>query len=230
MTQQLFPGLLVRRGAGKYRHHIGGSHEIRGADCPNCAGPLTLFASLDLTDQRLRLGAACAEFPLLYCMRCCLCWYDFAYRRVSDGEIEILKAHRGPDRMEDWPQYMPDVLPTVPVTLGPVSPRLQEMMDEFNTSSRDPTAAEGTEWNLRLDRPPNIWVEPVNQVGGRSMLIQGLDDPQCPVCRSRHAYFLASLCNDEQAELKVAPDAWDAQIVFFFRPECQAVVVKHSIT
>ena len=62
------------------------------------------------------------------------------------------------------------------------------------------------------------------------MLIQGLNDPRCPACRSRRAYFLASVCNDEQAGLKVMPDQWDAQIVFFFCRRCQAVVVQHSIT
>lgn len=228
MPRQLFPGLLVCRGSGSYSHQFGGTHQIRGAICPNCVKPLVLHMNLDLRDPKVRLGADGAAFPLLYCMRCCLCWYDFAYRVRGDEEVEIVLAHLGQDRDEKWDQHMGDTLDPVPITLANTPAQLQEMMDELNASSKKFTTDDRSEWNLLLDRPTRKSIDAINQVGGRSFLIQRLPDPVCPTCKDRTAYFLASLYNDERIGIRVTPPLSGAQIVFFYCPDCQTVVVQHS--
>lgn len=60
-------------------------------------------------------------------------------------------------------------------------------------------------------------VNPVNQVGGRSFLIQRRPDPKCLACW-KQAFFLAGLCNDEDRGIKVAPQDWFAQIIFTLCP------------
>ncbi|HUY87795.1 MAG TPA: hypothetical protein VMV10_03580 [Pirellulales bacterium] len=240
--RELFPGQFIKFGKNKNaRHWLGGTHACEGAWCTNCELPLMLHLSIDCSDPLLSLSfLPCSELSLFYCMRCSLCWHDFAYRILSDSEIEIIEEFRGQTAWDDW--YSDDggagdEIGRRAVQLSPIPPRLQELYDRLNANEdlSDDEEAEVASFTGNF-APPDVGgypvVDVINQLGGRSFLCQRLDDPLCPGCRRagferQTMYFLASLTNDDAAGVRITYDG--VQIVFFLCPTCGTIKVQHSV-
>jgi len=171
-------------------------------------------------------------------MRCSLCWHDFAYRILSDSEIEIVEEFRGETNWENWYDLgRQDVFNRRSVELSPIPARLQELYNRLNFDE-ELSRAEETEVATYTGNfaPADVGgypvVDVINQLGGRSFLCQRLDDPLCPGCRKAgyerdEMYFLASLTNDKKSGVEMADDS--VQIVFFLCKQCYTVKVRHSI-
>jgi len=240
--QQLFPGCFIEIGChGAYRHSFGGAHSTVGALCPNCDRPLMLYLTIDMRDRLLVFPSGRPELrtiQLFYCMRCALAWHDFAYQLISDGTVEIVEAHRGPRTWDDWGEAVGcDVFPVRPVSLTPIPARLQELWDRLNGLELGETLSIGeaeevialTQGHAFPPLPGMAKYSFVNQIGGRALLCQGIDDPPCPRCGggpfgSRQMLFLACLYNDAENRLRIA-SVECTQIIFFLCPECFTVLV-----
>lgn len=198
-----------------------------------------LHLSIDCADPLLSLSfLPCSRLPLFYCMRCSLCWHDYAYRILSDAEIELVEEFRGETNWENWYRFgRQDVFTRRSVELTPIPVRLQELYDRLNIDE-ELSDTEQTEIATYTGNfaPADVGgypiVDVINQLGGRSFLCQRLDDPMCPGCRKaglkqRRMYFLASLTNDKESRIEMADDS--VQIVFFLCKQCHTVKVRHSI-
>lgn len=99
-----------------------------------------LHMSIGCSDPLLSLPSLpCSEPSLFYCMRCSLSWHDFAYRILSDSEIEIVEEFRGETTWDDW--YSSDGGPgdeieRRAVLLSPIPSRLQELYDRLNADEK----------------------------------------------------------------------------------------------
>lgn len=239
--RELFPGRFIHFGKNKAaRHWFGGTHSCGGAWCPNCELPLMLHLSIDCGDPLLSLSfLPCDRLPLFYCMRCSLCWYDFAYRVLSDNEIEFIEGFHGETNWEDWyPLGHRDVFRRRSLELSPVPTRLQELYDRLNLDEELSREEETEVANYTGNFAPKDVggypiVDVINQLGGRSFLCQRLDDSPCPGCRKAgyerdEMYFFASLTTDKKARVVMANDD-SIQIVFFLCRQCHTVKVRHSI-
>jgi hypothetical protein len=220
-----------------YDHHIGGSCDVQNAVCPNCDKRYILHLELNTDDPALNLHwMKVSRLPLLYCMRCALSWHDFAYRLVSQHELDVVEAHRGERLWNEWyDEVGVDEFPHRPFGLRQLPSALQELWDKLNANLE--LAPEENEVVGRLTgrfAPDCVGgypiVDVINQIGGRSFLQQRLHDPACPFCRksgiSSQMWFLASLYNDQRKQLRFSFP--DVQIVFFVCRECQTILVKHS--
>lgn len=232
LSRRLFPGYLVRVGQrSPFKHAIGGTHTLEGAECVNCKLPLMQFAALDLLDPRIKLDVVKGVeiVPLLYCMRCSLCWYDFVYRMLDESEVEIIRIHQEGTWASWGDEGLPDPLPTRPFDLEAMPEPLELMYDKLN-NGEELSVDELAYIQKVTNRVAVRTVSPVNQIGGRSYLMQRLDDPVCTYCSRfgvhNRMYFLASLVNDERVGLKITFPCY--QIVFFFCPKCCSLHVQHS--
>jgi hypothetical protein len=245
MTQrQLINGCFIDLDSeGAFDHCFGGSHSVDGALCPNCIKPLMLHLTLDLRDPRLqfeRTRIKLERLRLYYCMRCALSWQDFSYQIVDDESIRICEANHGPVTWMDWQKSGGgvDEFPPRPFTLTPIPARLQDLWNRISNLPRQGTLSPEEFADLKsltASRAfPVATFNPdyyyVNQVGGRSLLCQGIPDPTCPHCsaltrKGAKMYFLACLYHDAGDHLRVAFKC--TQIVFFLCPVCMSVKVVH---
>jgi hypothetical protein len=193
-----------------------------------------LHLTLDLNDPLVCSFAPFPSIPLLYCMRCVLCQDAFTYRLFDDCAIDITHANLGERRWEDWRQCVGgDAFEERSVILHRLPARLEELYDKYNADRRRFSEADDEEL-LQISRcyEPWVWVDGVNQVGGRAMLWQPVDDPMCSNCqlygRESHMWFLATLKNYPEVNLTITFD--DTQIIFFYCPECCSVTVMHRCT
>jgi hypothetical protein len=176
-------------------------------------------------------------------MRCALSWYDFSYQIIDQESLRIIEAFHGPVQADDWIEggAAVDEFVYLPITLTAIPRRLQQLWNRLSSLRRgeELTAEEFADLKLLtagyafpvITSTPDYYF--VNQVGGRPLLCQGVDDPDCPTCRegssrSERMYFLACLHNDAQNRLRVAFEC--TQIIFFLCPKCFTVKVVHRCT
>lgn len=101
-------------GRGQFSHRFGGRLLVRMPDCPNCHKPFIAFCTLDTTDSRIDLVGVAGELPLIYCMRCAVCWYDFSYQLREGGDARILAVSHGPcDWWDEWYARFSGELPKI---------------------------------------------------------------------------------------------------------------------
>jgi hypothetical protein len=215
-----------------FKHYLGGSIELNGAECPNCNKDLILHASLDTDDKRLSLyNKTFKQLPLLYCMRCELSWHDFQYQILSDNEVKIIKYNEG-GVLEEWSEEVGlDSFPSKTFSLMTIPKEVQALYNKLNGDEELSEEDEllicnftGNFADEELGGYPIIDVS--NQIGGRAYLSQGLHDPECSIC-GKNMPFLASLTNDEKSELRITFDS--VQIVFFYCSSCCNIHVQHSM-
>lgn len=235
----LFDGYLLEFSAcSKYRHAIGGSHRIAGAECPNCSKPLMLHLTIDLSDPRIDIRPTnLSSLPLLYCSRCSLSWHPFCYRIVDNRRIAIQKAFRGETQWSEWYELVGvDSFEERRFELLPMPVRLQELCDELNrgktlTSEEEAEFAFFTKRHALEECGGYPIVDVFSQIGGRSYLAQRSDDPLCDLCLKcdvqRRMRFLACLTNDESNGIRVTYDG--VQIVYYYCEFCQSICVIHVV-
>jgi hypothetical protein len=227
LRRELFPALLTELAQGPYAHAFGGCHAYNGAECPNCRKPLIRHLRLDTNDPLIPLAMSSTSLPLLYCMRCALCWENFAYQVVANDAIQIVRAHLGERAWDEWYSELGDVFPERAARLHRPPPEFSELTDKLNADIELTEAEEARWWEL-LDRPRRYAIDAVNQVGGRTFFIQRNPEPLCPLC-GRQTFFLASLRNDLHTGIKVTPDGLAAQLLFYICPPCFLISVEHRI-
>lgn len=233
------PGYALKVGDSPFKHHFGGAHSIKGADCPNCAKPLVQHFVIDCHDERLGLqGLDIPYLPLLYCMRCELSWYDFIYDVISPTSISVVKAYTDKTGnrasvLEEWNEEVGlDEFPERPADLFKVPSSIETLFNKFNEGDdhltdeeEDQVGAFNTEY-LDLKGENYAAVDAINQIGGRSLLYQPLEDPICGKCEEPMP-FIASFTNESIWDLKLSFDS--VQIVFFLCSKCRRIHVQHSI-
>ena len=231
-TRKISKGYALRPGVSEFHHHFGGRHSIQGAGCPNCSQQLILHFSIDCADPRLGLqDLGIAVLPLLYCMRCELCWYDFVYQIEAEDSIRILKFHQGSITGEWAAEMGINEFPLRNAELVQVPRKVEEYFDRLNADEdlTDEEEAEIAEFTKNYANPEvggYPIVDVINQIGGRSFLSQRLDDPTCEGCKNP-MFFLASLTNDLSCGLKFSFDS--VQIVFFLCQDCRRIHAQHSM-
>lgn len=230
--KELAPGhLVILDHPSQWQHVFGGEHNLDGSQCPNCAKPLILHLTLDCADARLNLsGLDLATFPLLYCMRCALCWADFTYKVAASERLEIRTAGEGALMPEWYESVNGDVFPQRPVSLNPLPADIQQLYDKLNARSvlSDEEEAVVAAFTGHFAIPEvggYPIVDVINQVGGRAFLLQPFEDPLCEEC-GEPMFFLASLCNDPRQTLRVTYDG--GQIVFYLCKSCRVVTARSS--
>jgi hypothetical protein len=187
---------------------------------------------LDCADTRLKLlNKPFMLLPLLYCMRCALCWHDFQYEVIDDQTIRVIESFLGELMTEDWRENVNlDSFPVRVISLEPIPARVEELYDRLNANLKITDSEEveicsvtGQYANPEVGAYPIV--DAINQVGGRAFLCQRLDDPDCPKC-DKPMSFIASLTNDKRQSFVVSHDG--VQIVFFLCAKCHVVHVQHS--
>jgi hypothetical protein len=169
--------------------------------------------------------------PLLYCMRCALCWHDFQYEVAEDRRVRIITAFKGKLLQDEWEKAVGlDCFPARAIALQSMPARVEELYDRLNTGiqitdSEEAEICSFTGQYANADVGGYPVVDVINQIGGRTFLSQRLDDPDCPRCDKRMA-FLASLTNDKRQSFSVTYEG--IQIVFFICVRCHIVHVQHS--
>jgi len=210
--------------ANGVQHQFCGTHEIRGAACPNCNKPLLRILSLNAKDRVLNLDESKTPFVhLLYCWTCSIPYGDFSYRVNSDGSIEMLQIpERQPDSefgLEGPYDGYTGLYPAQRVTLEPMKgvddAKLAVARKEGEYDSDDPR----------------------HQIGG-SPFIENPQTPACPIC-SKEIPLLAAICDDATGN-----DPWNrenheeantfagnggVQMVFHFCRDCSVVSAYHSV-
>lgn len=229
---QISQGFALRRGQSPYSHAIGGTHDLKGAHCPNCEKSLIQHARIDCSDLRLNLTpVGVPTLPLLYCMRCELAFRDFVYRVASANSISLEQVNRGAT-IDDWyVELGVDSFPEVPLELVAVPGRVEQLFDRLNADEKLSARDEQEICNFTGNYArPEVGgypiVDVINQFGGRSFLCQRLEDPQCQRCSGR-MYFLASITNDPRNDIKITFAG--VQIVFFICINCRTIHVQHSV-
>jgi hypothetical protein len=177
-------------------------------------------------------------------MRCALSWRDFSYKVLDDDSISVVEAYRGCTTWDEWVEGGAgrDEFDERPITLTPIPHRLQELWNRLNELQHGEELSETEFADVKSFTrgyafPPGTGLSPsyyfVNQVGGRSLLCQGIDDPNCPTCMEEKSetskmYFLASLYHDDDNRLSIAYPC--TQITFFLCPMCLTVKAVHRTT
>lgn len=230
-SRQLFPGYRLHKSKAPTRHWFGGKNPTK-AVCPNCKKVLIQYFSVDLASLEPAIDLKIHRVPILYCMRCALCWYSFSYRCLDEKRIEIIEWNPGEIDWDLWygddgPNC--DEFPKTFARLEPAPPRLQTLWDKLNDVF-DVTIDEREE--VRELTGNSSWLDDqMNQLGGRGFLIQGLEDPRCPTCtkqdREERMHFLICLTDDEAEGIDLGLEN-DYQVIAFFCPKCQTVTIMHS--
>jgi hypothetical protein len=230
--------MAVDSRATPFDHFVGGSHAIRSADCPNCDKPLMQYMSINTADDRLNLGFLGVDrLPLLYCMRCALCWRVFEYYVKSSDAISIVRVHRGERTWDDWyGDGFGDELPKRYFDLYPIPEHIQYLHGRISRGYQ-PTDAEELEISRFTGKvaQPEVGgypiVDAINQIGGETFFVQPINTPMCRVCKEngmkRHMSFVASLVNDDRTRLRIGHDG--VQVLFFTCCSCGLIHVIHRI-
>jgi hypothetical protein len=236
----LCPGFALRFGArsARWGHYLGGSHSIRGAQCPNCEKPLIQYLSLNVRDPRLNLDSLGVErLSLLSCMRCALCFRKFEYQLHGTTQIAILRAHLGERMWEDWYRRgIGDELEQLHFDLSPIPEHIQDLHRRM-TEGYQPTQSEELEIAQFTGNfaNPDVGgypiVDGVNQIGGLTFFTQPIRIPRCTQCAwqgtRRRMSFLASLVDNDRLHLRIGIEG--VQVLFFLCPDCRVICVIHCM-
>lgn len=223
------------------QHYWGGENHLKGGECPNCQKPLFRHLTIDCTDSRLQSqfgNLGCSQLPLLYCMRCELCFYDFSYRLIDDSEVEIVENHEG-GPCPDWVPLMGcDEFPYRHAMLTPVPKRLDELWQRLHlglrlsSSERREVGVLTNRYRL-FDNTTIGALMPVSVLGGIPYLLEIENVDTCSYCDKlgiTHSplSLLAVISNAPNEDLKVTFDEW-YQILFFICFQCGTIMVRHRV-
>jgi len=231
MNATLFDGCRIHLNQqGKFEHYVGGELKGKGSECPNCSRPLVIYLSLDLTDERIKFpDSRVKRLPLVYCVDCELCCFDFVYRVDADG-LSVLEALKTKDR-QGIGITSSIRKKRIKVDLSATPLELERLAAKLNAKC-DLTKEEKAMFAKLINNfaRPELGGYPIvdcyNQVGGRAFLMQRLEDPMCEYCPKSRMRFLASLYNERCSGIKTVPE--EMQIVYFACPTCAAILVQHS--
>ncbi len=254
-ARQLTPGCTFELDSEtRYEHAIGGSHNIAGADCPNCRLPLILHCTLDVDDPLLNIPNRKTKLiPLLYCMRCPLAWFEFSYRVTNSSSIRICEAFTENRFLKSresshitWPAAIAKVRkewesyvgvsswPRRSLGFRPYSERLQQLFDKAMSAGLK--KEEKDECQLLLNgysRQIPIVPQPINQMGGIPYCPQGVPTGCCLTClqkkdRARPMRIVMSLTNEPLLNLKVSVPS--VQILFLICLKCYTVTAINRLS
>jgi hypothetical protein len=182
-------------------------------------------------DERLLLNTMnLPAIPIVYCMRCALCWSDFSYRILQDEAIELLDVFEG-ELMPEWYETVNgDSFGKIGIALEPIPINVQTFYDKLNAGERitDEEVATIASFTSHFARPEVGGfpiVDVINQVCGRAFLQQRVKEPECVDC-GQTMFFLASLCNDQEKGIRLVYDG--GQIISFFCKKCKTITVRSS--
>jgi len=232
MNATLFDGYRVHfNKQGPFEHFVGGELKGKGSACPNCSRPLVIYLSLDLKDERIKFpDGHLRRLPLVYCVDCELCCFDFVYRVDADDSLKVLAALRTKD-VQDIGITSLIRKKHIKVDLSATPPELERLAAKLNARG-DLTKEQVKLFGELINNfaPPEVGgypkVDCYNQIGGRAFLMQRLEDPMCEHCPKSRMRFLASLYNEKSSGVKIVPE--EMQIVYFACPKCAAILVQHS--
>ena len=206
------------------KHEFCGTHQIRGAVCPNCNKPLLRILSLNANDNVLDLNAAKTPVvPLLYCWTCSIPYGEFSYKISPDGSIEIAQIpERQPDS-EFGPEGPYDGYtgnyPLRRISLEPMADDDDAKLDQARKEEED-------------DSDSDLF-EPRHQIGG-SPFIYNPQTLTCPSC-SKEMPVLAAICNDatgnnpwESEDSRTFAGNGGVQMVFQLCRDCAIISAYHS--
>ncbi|MEX0867308.1 MAG: hypothetical protein WD030_08110 [Pirellulales bacterium] len=155
---------------------------------------------------------------------------------VAMSEQEVAKLRRRDRRfwrsikeIRNWDavRMLPTTVPEQPICLELLPEVVQRVFDQFNSGEEPDEADESATQEII----GGDFIGPIDQVGGRSYMLQRIDDPICEACNQAETknrmWFLAGLCGightfsalflPQEAELV------DMHVVFFFCPVCGSV-------
>lgn len=196
------------------QHSFCGTHDIKGALCPNCHKPFLRFLMLDMNDKSFSFKTVhFSKLSILYCWTCAIAQSKFFYQIVGDNEIKILEYKKG-SIVKDFPyENYPLFFPRRIALLEKISSREQEIIHRINTGELDEL--------IMMKKVPNL-CRPRHQVAGEPYLIQSYENSlTCPECNQRMP-FLAAIADD-----CVDPRGFTGnqfvQALFFYCIECSIV-------
>lgn len=198
-----------------YDHVFCGTHQIEGANCPNCKKPLLRLLSLDLSDPCLHLTPApFTELPLFFCWTCNLAQSPFYYRINSGGAIKLLRYKKG-GAADDFPyENYPVHFPERPAKLVEIAVESQQILKGLNRNTLD-------EWEIKQVRP-ELCV-PRHQVGGEPYLVQRNIDTEveCAIC-SQGMPFLASIADQAPEQMSFTGNDY-VQVLAHYCKRCRVM-------
>jgi hypothetical protein len=207
------------------QHEFCGTHEIRGASCPNCNKPLLRILSLSAKDHVLALDEAKTPVVhLLYCWTCSIPYGEFSYKINRDGSVDMLQIPKPQpyDFGIDGPyDGYTGVYPLQKVILEPIG-----YVDDAKLAE----AQKGGQYDSADDL-----FSPRHQVGGSPFIY----NPQTRTCLncSSEMPVLAAICNDatgndpwknKEEESSTFTGNGGVQMVFHFCRDCAIVAAYHS--
>jgi hypothetical protein len=198
---------------GAFRHQFCGKHDIRGAQCPNCHKPLLLILGVNAHDPRVGLDSSWNCLPLVYCWTCERDEDVFSYQLLDDHEIEIISDFAG-EPLEEFPYTdYPESFEEVSVILTELALEDQLAIQALNRGTDD----------LPFFRLRPWLCDPVHQIGGEPLLMQGIHDfaPRCPACSNQMPHF-ASIGNSNMSPKGFVGSA-GVQILFNVCRRCAIV-------
>ena len=204
------------------QHDFCGSHNILGANCPNCSKPLLRILSLLTADPALRPELSKTPvIHLLYCWTCSIPYGTFSYRIRRDGAVELLKLPPtneyafGPDGPYD--EYT-GVFPIKRVGLVALTKEEQRKQQKAQFDV-----------DLALDLFPQK-----HQIGGFPVILNS-QEVVCPVC-SNAAPLFAAICDDasgnQPGDVQSSQSFtgnMNVQMVFHYCRGCSVVSAYHSV-
>ena len=223
------------------QHYWGGENHLKGGECPNCQKPLFRHMTIDCTDSRLQSqleNLACSQLPLLYCMRCELCFSDFSYRLIDDAEVEIVVSRDG-GNCPDWGRLMGcDEFPFRHAMLTAVPKRLDELWQRLhlgrllNASEMREVGVLTNRYRL-FDNQTVGALMPVSVLGGLPYLLEMEEGDTCSYCEMLGIphfplSLLAVISNAPNEGLLVTVDDW-YQILFFICFQCGTIKVRNRV-
>ena len=195
-------------------HFFCGTHNVKGAWCPNCNKPLLRLLLIDSNDEKLSFNFSnIKKLPLFYCWTCNIAQELFVYRIINDEEIEIVMNGAGGVE-EDFPyNNYPVNFPGTPFNLEEISIEDQKIISQLNNRSLN-----------RLDvlKRNKKLAFPNHQIGGEPLLIQGnLEVPTCPLCKNSMPFL--STVSDHCLDKRGFTGNEYVQVVYSYCEDCRTV-------
>jgi hypothetical protein len=196
----------------QFGHLFCGSHNIKGAVCPNCKKPLLRFTLLDLQDSRLELtDCGFDSLPLLFCWTCNLAQSPFLYQIEKEGGVKLL-TYKKRGVYADFPyKNYPTYFPESGLVLREIGEEEQKIIKKNNRS--------GTEYET-LQKYPKL-SRPQHQIGGEPFLIQGTREIKCKLCKK--AMPLLAAISDEAPKGGHFTGNSFVQVLFHFCKPCSVI-------
>jgi hypothetical protein len=205
--------------AGKHKF---GAGLIASPLCPNCSIPFPISLVMSHLDPSANIEC---DMPIIYCMRCELCWEDFYYRYSRSGIISLDQFRKGDTYEMEWDD-MPRASSAVCLKLSPFSPIAASYLDSLKSGDGlSSTQIRHLCHEVGIRERDSIFG--LNQFGGDPWCWQNLDRPHCQRCRDQMVKIL-TLTNGIDPVIKICPNAWMAQLTVYSCIACRAICVRHS--